>query len=181
MPQQFKQNPLEQFEPENLSVGWPWRFFLTSFFIFLAAMLVYLGLVFGYEPYLQSQIEKQDQEINSLAQTVSKSDQDKFIQFYSQISNLKKLLENHILASKIFPFLEKNTNQKVYYKVFNLKVPEYELELEGVAESYAVLAEQLESFNQAQETGRYILNQSKFNGREVEFGASLELKQEIFK
>src|SRR3989344_6926838 len=146
MAQQFvKKSPVEQFESEQLPVGWPWRFFSISLVIFLAIIFVYLGLIFGYEPYLNSEIQKIDDQINKILEAVSKEEQEKFIRFYSRLTNLKNLLDNHAAASKIFPLLEKITNQKVSYNSFNLRVPERELELEGSADSYVVLGEQLES------------------------------------
>lgn len=179
--QQFKQNPLEQFAPEKLPVGWPWRLFTISLVIFGVALFTYLGLIVGYEPYLQSKIQEKDAEINQLAQIVSKDDQEKFIQFYSQLTNLKNLLDNHIAASKLFPWLEQATNQKVYYSGAHLKVPERELELEGFAESYAILGEQLESFEQAEEVERYILDQSQFSEGKIQFKVKLKLKGDVIK
>ena len=157
MPQQFTQNPLNQFESENLPVGWPWQFFSVSLIIFLTSLLIFLGLTLGYGPYLRSQILETDDKINQLLETVSKKDQERFAQFYSQLVNLKNLLDNHILSSKVLPWLEKITNQKVYYTNATIKVPEHKLELEGIAESYGVLGEQLEAFNQTEGISHLLL------------------------
>lgn len=181
MPPQFTQNPLNQFESENLPVGWPWRFFSVSLIIFLAAVLVFVGLSLGYEPYLNSQIRETDAKIDQLLGIVPKEDQEKFAQFYSQLANLKSILDEHILSSKIFSWLEKITNQKVYYNNLNLRVPEKELELEGFADSYGVLGEQLEAFDQAPEIERYLMNQSQTSGNLVQFKATLKLKDAVLK
>ena len=181
MPQQFIQNPLNQFELERLPVGWPWRFLATAFFIFLSSLLIYFGLVFGYEPYLNSQIQSEDKELDQLAQTVSKEDREKFTQFYSQLVNLQNLLGNHIAASKAFPILERITSHKVYYRSVDLKIPERQLELDGIAESYEVLGEQLESFNQAAEMENSLVNQSQLVNQAVQFKATLLLKDNVLK
>ena len=181
MPQQFVQNPLEQFEPERLPVGWPWRFFSVSLIIFSATLLLYLGLVFGYKPFLNSSIQKKDAEISKISQTVTKEDQEQFIKFYSQLANLKLLLDNHSVSSKVFPALEQMTNKKVFYKSANLKVPERELELDGVAESYGVLSEQLEAFNKSDGVERFILGQSQAGESGVQFKATLKLKANLLK
>lgn len=181
MPQQFHQNPLEQFEPEKLPVGWPWRLFTASFVIFLAAALTYVGLIWGYEPYLNSQIKKRDIEIEQLAQTVSKEKQEEFIRFYSQMSNLKELLNKHNLASKAFSLLEKMTNQKVYYTNAYLKVDERTIEVDGVSDSYGVLAEQLEAFHQTGDVERHMLNQSQLREGRVRFKATLTLKETLLR
>ncbi|MEK9170109.1 MAG: hypothetical protein AAB674_00485 [Patescibacteria group bacterium] len=181
MPQQFAQNPLNQFEPEKLPVGWPWRLFSASFVVFLTALLIYLGLVVGYEPYLNSRIQQKEAEIQNLAQTVSNEDRDKFIGFYSKLDNLKNILDSHVFSSKIFPQLEKITNQKVFYSGASLKVSARELQVDGVAENYGVLGEQLESFSQLKEVERYILDQSRAEEGVVRFKATLILKDTLIK
>ena len=181
MPQQFVQNPLEQFEPEKLPVGWPWRFFSVSLIIFSATLLLYLGLAFGYKPFLNSSIKEKDDEMGKLSQTVNKQDQEQFIKFYSQLANLKILLDSHSVSSKVFSALEQMTNQKVFYKSANLKVPERELELDSVAESYGVLSEQLEAFNKSGGVERLTLGQSQAGEGGVQFKATLKLKADLFK
>ena len=144
VPQQFIKNPLDQFEAERLPVGWPWRFFSVSLIIFLATLLTYLGLLFGSEPYLNSQLGKKEELINQLAEKISADDREKFTQFYSQLFNLKNLLDNHVKPSQIFALLEKTADKKVYYRSALIKIPEKELNLDGVADSYETLASQLE-------------------------------------
>ena len=181
MPRPFAQNSLEQFEPESLPVGWPWRFFSVSLIIFSATLLVYLGLVFGYKPFLNSNIQTIDAEIGKLSQTVTKEDQEQFIKFYSQLTNLKLLLDNHSVSSKVFSALEQMTNQKVFYRSATLKIPEQELELDGVAESYGVLSEQLEAFTQSGGVERFILSQSQTGEGGAQFKAILKLKAVLLK
>lgn len=177
MPQQFLQNPMNQFERESLPVGWPWRFFMVSFVIFLVSILSYLGLAFGYNPYLNSEIAKKDGEINQLSGAVSKENQDKFIQIYSQMINIKSLLDSHIFSSNVLSLLEQRTHPKVYFTGVNLKSPERELELDGIAASFSVLAEQLEIFAQTKDIEKYTLGQSQLNGDVVQFRITLKLNK----
>lgn len=154
---------------------------MIAFVIFLAAILSYFGIIFGYQPFLESGIREKDGEISKLADSVSKQEQEKFIQFYSQLVNLKVLLDNHANASKAFPFLERVTHQKVFYQNATLKVPERELELEGAAESYLALAEQLESFARSSEVERYLLTQSQLKENLAQFKVVLKLKDTVLK
>lgn len=179
MPQQFVQNPMNQFEAENLPVGWPWRFFMVSFIIFLMSILVYLGLVFGYEPYLAGQIAQKDTEIEQRAATVSKEDQDRFIQIYSKVINIKSLIDNHLFSSNVLLMLEKATHPKIYYTGLSLKMLDRELELDGAAESFSALSEQLEAFAQTKGVERYSLTQSQLSGDTVQFKVSLKLSRDI--
>jgi len=54
--------------------------------IFLIALLSYLGLAFGYKPYLQSSIAEVESELNSLSLQVESESQKKFIGVESHIS-----------------------------------------------------------------------------------------------
>ena len=179
MPQQFVQNPMNQFESENLPVGWPWRFFMVSFVVFLSTILIYLGLVFGFEPFLSKQIEQKDQEIAQRGAAVSKEDQDKFIQIYSKVINIKSLVDNHIFSSNALLLLERVTHPRVYFTGMGMKVSDREVELDGVAGSFSALSEQLEAFAQTKGIERYSLTQSQLNGDLVQFKASLKLSKDI--
>lgn len=179
MPQQFVQNPMNQFEAENLPVGWPWRFFMVSFVIFLMAILVYLGLIFGYQPFLSNQIAQKDQEISQRAASVSKEDQDKFIQIYSKIINIKSLIDNHVFSANALSMLEKVTHPKVYFTGLSMKTMDREMELDGVAESFSAISEQLEIFAQTKGIERYSLTQSQLSGDVVQFKVSLKLSKDL--
>jgi len=179
MSPQFVQSPMEQYEPDKSSMGWPWRLFTVVSIIFSITIVSYLGLIFGYRPYLESKIQEKSDKIDQLAESISKEDQEQFIRFHSQLVNLKGLLDNHALTSKIFPLLERITHREVYYISAGLEVPRRELQLSGVAKSYAVLAEQLEIFNQAEEIESYIINQAGASRNLVDFRVVLKLKSKI--
>lgn len=171
----------EFFRSEKLPIGAPARLLTVSFLFMLVALLSYFGLTFGYQPFLNSRIKNTDQKLQQLSGTVSKSDQEKFIQFYSQLVNFRKILDSHISLSGLFPTLEKLTNQKVFYSGADLKIKEKQLVLEGVAVSYAVLSEQLTAFGNDPAVEKYFLNQSQFSDGKVQFKATLTLKEEMFK
>ncbi len=180
---EFPKNLKEEFRSERLPSGMPWRLFIfTALFVLLVA-LIYAGLSFGYRPYLESRINEVDQQISQLSAAVSQQDQENFIRFYSQLINFNKILEKHPLASKIFSLLEQITNKKVFYTDLDLRVEERKLALEGVAASYAVLAEQLASFDQEPLIASYALNQSQYSSadRGVRFKAALTLKEGVLK
>lgn len=182
MPQQFVQNPLNQFESERLPVGWPWRLFATAFAIFLTTTLSYIGITFGYQPYLRDQIQQKTNEIEQLSATIPKADQEQFVNFYSQLVNLKGILDNHVLASTFFSFLEKVTHPRVYFSNASMKLREGELELSGLAESYTTVAEQLEVLNQAPEIDRFVINQAQLGeGNLIGFKVAIRLKKDSLK
>ncbi len=181
MAQEYNQNPLEQFEPEKIPVGWPWRLLSIVSAIFLFAVLVYAGLAFGYGPYLASQLREVENEIDQLAASVPREDQEQFVKFYSQLVNLEGLLNDHALVSNLFPLLEQTTHQQVYYTNASLGVSGSELELTGFAGDLTALSEQLEIFDQSEEVNRYSLSRSETSGDLVEFRVVLNLRADLLK
>lgn len=167
--------------PERVGAGLPWKIFIFSLILFGAVLGSYFGLVAGYGPYLNSRIAQVDADIEALTQSVSVEEQSALLRFYSQIVNLKTLLDNHISLAKFFPFLEKYTNQRVSYDVVFLNTQNKELILEGVAESYATLSEQLQALHQALEVSNYTLSQSQTAEGRVRFRIVANLATNLFK
>ncbi|PIP46673.1 MAG: hypothetical protein COX15_00010 [Candidatus Colwellbacteria bacterium CG23_combo_of_CG06-09_8_20_14_all_42_19] len=175
---QYTRSVNDQFLRNNLTVGWPWRMLIFTVVIFLIALLSYLGLAFGYKPYLQSSIAEVESELNSLSLQVESESQKKFIQFYSQVANLKTILNKHVAASKLFPLLEAQTHQKVVYSSVNVLVQEKTLKIEGLAESYEVLAAQLALYGQAPWVEKVILDNSSLADKKIKFSARIIIKNE---
>lgn len=170
-----------QLGSETKGVGLPWRLFLFSILVLVAVIVLYLGLEFGYSAFLSSQIKDRDQAILELTQSISQDDQNQFINFYSQLANMKTLLDDHVVASKTFPFLERNTNQLVFFNLVDLRADQRRLNLEGVAVNYEIFSQQLEAFNRAPEVERLVVNESQSREGRVTFRLFLILKPELFK
>ncbi|MEK7574459.1 MAG: hypothetical protein AAB514_02950 [Patescibacteria group bacterium] len=179
---QYSKNVAEQFlGPEKLPVGWPWRLLLFSIIIFALITLVYFGMIFGYQPYLETERQSLDKKVAEIGGAISETDRENFIKFYSQLVNIQTLLNNHIKGSNIYTFLEKNTNQGVYYEGANLSVPEHFLRLEGVARSYDNLVQQLVVFEQIPEIKKVILEESRIADKGVGFTVQIIFKPELLK
>jgi len=167
---QYNQNIAEQFlEPEKLPVGWPWRLLLFSVFLFALILFIYLGMIWGYQPYLAKEKVSLNKQIDQIGGTISQADRDNFVNFYSQLINLQGLLENHVSGSSIFDFLERNTNQQVYFNEATVTVTDHFLRLGGVARSYDNLVSQMVAFEQAPETARVVLEQSQVSNNGISF------------
>lgn len=154
---------------EKIPVGWPWRFFSFASLVLVTAAVIYAGLRFGYEPLLRKRLAGADMKLKELAESLSSAEQEDLITFYSQLANLEELLNNHVLASVFFPFLERNTNSQVYYTMLDFKSGERKLTLEGLTRSYAVLSQQLQAFEQAPEVERLAVSDSDRSGDLVRF------------
>ena len=175
-------NNLDNLGPERLETGWPWKLLLFSLIVFGIFLAGYLGLIFGYETFLNAKIAAEDQKILALAQEVPEGEQKVLLRFYSQLSNLQSALNGHIVTARFFPLLEQHTHQGVYYTTLNLEIAKKTATLDGVARSYEVLAQQLEAYKQATDlVERFTINQADSREGKVNFRAVLFLKPAVFK
>ncbi|OGY57111.1 MAG: hypothetical protein A3E61_02335 [Candidatus Colwellbacteria bacterium RIFCSPHIGHO2_12_FULL_43_12] len=149
--------------------------------IFAFSVLSYIGLSFGYKPYLESSIQNIESEFNSLSLQIESKNQKNFVEFYSQVANLKSLLASHVQTSKVLPLLEQSTHPQVSYSAINLLVKDRSLAIDGYAASYDVLAAQLASYEQATWVDRVILNSSAVSDKTVRFSIKLNIKDETIK
>ncbi len=162
--------------------GWSSRLLMFSGTIFLIALFVHIGLVFGYGPFLQSMVDKLDLQIQTFSQEIPFDDQAKIIAFYSQLANLKTLLDRHALASPLFDWLERSTHKNVTYTKFVLNVGGRELSLGGTAKSANDIAEQTGFLEQQAEVDRVNLNSMTLGNAGLwQFDLSVFLKPGIFK
>ncbi len=180
----YTQTALEQElkRAERLPVGWPWRLLLFSAIVLGTAIAIYLGISLGYKPYLDSQIKTLDAKIAGLGQTVGEEQQRNLVSLYSQLTNIQTLLDSHTSTSKIFDLLQRNTQPSIYYLDMTLSVAGKELQLEGSASNYNVLAAQLQIFRQAPEIQKVSLaNSAVMADGSVNFAMSLIFKPDLIK
>jgi Tfp pilus assembly protein PilN len=130
--------------------GWAFGALSFSGGILFLTVAVYFGLTLGYEPYLQSQLTNAQNQVNTLGNSVSASDQSQLIDFYSQIANLQTLLRQHTISSQFFSWLEQNTEANVYYRSLSLTRGD-QVALAGVAASEADVNQQVAIFENSPE------------------------------
>ena len=162
--------------------GWSGQLLMFSSTLFFISLVVYLGLIFGYRPYLNSQVKRLDDRIQSLSQQIPLEDQKKIINFYAQLVNLRAVLNGHIFTTPIFGWLEKNTHSNIYYTRIGLNTQNRQVTLAGFAKSVNDLAEQLKIFDD--DPGVVQLNfgnSSIGQGGFWQFSLVLTLTPEMFK
>jgi len=147
MPEEEKNIPTGDFNDTVVfdapSIGIPWRVLVFSLILFGISLVVFLGLKFGYMEYLENRSEALDQSIGELADTVNQDEQQEFITFYSQLVNLKTVLDNHQFGVNALKFLEENTLPPIYFTGAVMNVPERTMQLEGQADTLDIFIEQL--------------------------------------
>ena len=158
-----------------------WRLTLFFIFVFSVFLASYLGLQFGYANYLRSEIEDVDQELAALAADEALKKQDEFLTFQYQLVNLQSLLAKHVPASRLMPFFENATNQRVQYTGFNFHSVDWTVDLTGIAGSYVNVAEQLQTFQTMKEVQSYRITSVKLReGGKVDFTAAITFTPSAF-
>ncbi len=161
--------------------GVPWKIFLFSVILLSTAVAGYVGVRAGYEPFVAGKLDTVNAGLKSLAEAVPEKDQANLFRFYSQIVNLKGLLDKHVVASKVPAFLEKTTNAKVVYTNLGIDAVRHVVTLEGLTDRYETLGEQLEAVRQSSDVESYLLNESRTTEGRVRFRISATLRPEIFR
>jgi hypothetical protein len=171
----------EQFVTESIPVGLPWRLLILSITLLGFSIFSYFGLNLGYGSYLDNLDKNLDKNIAGLSQQVDQSEQKNFINFYSQLVNLKKVIDRHLFSGNAFNFLEKNTLGQVYFTDAQYSADAFSLNLGGRAASLEVLVAQLETLNRAVEVDRVILDQMSIDQQFVSFGVTLFFNPDFFR
>ncbi len=179
---QYTTNVVSKFGPEQKQAGWPWRLLIFSILLLGLAALSYGGLAFGYIPYIGSQIADINDKLTRLEREVDPDTQNRFLDFYSQILGVQQLLDSHLKQSQFLKLLENATNKKVRYARMKINAALSQVELEGSADSYEHLAQQLESFRQTPGILKFVLKESHVDEKgDVTFSAVLNFAPNVIK
>jgi len=183
--QQVRQRAPAQAKPQlpvaSITIGLPWRLMVFSFVLFLFSIFIFAGLQYGYGTYLDAQTVEVDENIAALAQQVSESEQEELLLFYSQLTNLQKVLDRRVFTVNTFPFLEKNTLPLVYYTEAQYTAEEGVVILNGVANSMQVFVQQITLLEESPEVERVIIDDVGLERGTVSFGLHIAFQSEFLK
>lgn len=177
--EQNNQQLEELLSSEIIEGGWPWKLFLTALTMSAAVILSYIGIVLGYTPYLGSQIRSVNKQMSDLERSLPIEEQQQFLKFYSQIVNMKGLLDTHTSAEKFLAFLEKNTNRRTTYENLRFDVARRELFIDGVTDSYTTLGQTLQAFEVASEVEKYAVSQARAIEGRIRFRLTATMKPQV--
>ena len=179
------QSALEQLShrPTQGSPVWFGQLLMFSATIFFIAVAVFLGVKYGYQKYINGKVQQLNADIQKYAQNIPVEDQQRTIDFYAQLVNLRTLLGDHVAASQLFNWLEDNTAANVYYTKFNLNVPQRQLALGGVSRSLDDAAAQFKIFQARSEIDHYVFTNARFDSQKNtwDFDATLFFTPKFFK
>lgn len=110
---------VEQLGKETSSTpGWSTGLISFSAGILFITIFLWAGLQYGYKPYFDAQTQNIEKQISAENSQISPGDQTNLIDFYSQLSNLKQLLNTHEVPTNLLTWLQANTEQNVYFSSF---------------------------------------------------------------
>lgn len=170
----------EQFASARATLGWPWKLLVFSLFSFSFSVFLYLGMLAGYKPFLNSKIKGLNESISQLGLAVKEEDRTSFLAFYSQLVNLDKLLDRHVQGRTVFDLLERYTGPDVYYQGAIIVLANNFIRLNGVSKNYESLTGQLAAFENAPLVERAVLDNSSKGDVGVNFVIRLTVKPEFF-
>ncbi len=170
----------DQFVEERIPIGLPWRILVLSIVLFGFSLFIYFGVEWGYAAYLTKKEKTIDASIQQLGAQVSAEDQEKIVNFYSQLTNLKKVLDRHGFASNFFNFLERNTFGGIYYTSATFSSNGSLLALRGHGASMQSVVEQLTQFDRAPELLKVVADQISFDKDGVSFNVTLTFRSTYF-
>jgi len=122
----------------------PWKALIFSVVIFGLTIIIYAGVMLGYKAFLSSAIEEKENRIAELERSALKEETEReFIQFYSQLINIRNLLESHIAITPAFAMLETNTKTDIGFSNMAINTRDRSINISGFARSYEALAAQV--------------------------------------
>lgn len=170
----------EQFVEEPIQVGLPWRLMIFTLVLFLFGIFIFLGLRFGYGVYLDAQIKEIDEKVEELSHEVSEEEQGYLLTFYSQLSNLQKVLSSRAFAQNVFTFLENKTLPLVFYQDVNYQADNFSITLNGVAASMRTSVQQLFVFESMPEVERISIERFSLQEGQAFFSVQLFFDESFF-
>jgi hypothetical protein len=125
---------------------------LITVSVLLLTIASFLG-VFGYRKYLEKKIDSLSASLEEIKSEIEPNFIVEITNFAERIKAGEEILSNHIAASSIFRFIEKNTLNKVSFSNFSFSIQKPSgrilkakniVSMNGVAENFSILAKQLD-------------------------------------
>lgn len=125
------------------SPAWFGQLIMFAATLFVITLAIFLGIRFGYQPYLNSRIAGLNARIAQFGQEVPVAEQDRIAQFYSQVVNLRGLLGKHVATSGFLVWLERTTVRDVALTKVHLNVTNRQVAISALARTMPDVASQL--------------------------------------
>lgn len=159
-------------------VGWSWRIFMFSLFILITTVVFYFGLAYGFKSYLNSKVNNLKEEEVKIRQSISPQDEKNLILFYSQIYNIKKILDNRVSLSNFLIWLSKNIHPDIVLTTLSFDINNNQIGLGGVSKQRKSALEQALIFQRNENLESVTLNNLRgvVLDKEIQWQFNLVLK-----
>jgi hypothetical protein len=164
----------------------PLPFWLKILFYVLVILLLGAILSFFILGHLQkktlTELQNLEGEINQAKTPQNLAQEEEILNYQKKIKDFGLLLENHLLPSKIFDFLEKKSHPRIWISQISLTPGQSQVSLTGQAESFTALGQQiqiLKSENLLKEINLTKISLGKKG--EIEFTLDLSFDPTFFK
>ncbi|MCP6719499.1 MAG: hypothetical protein KJI71_04725 [Patescibacteria group bacterium] len=160
-----------------------WQIILFYFSIALVIILIFAYLALGS---LQGDLEEGLQTLKdrlSEDETSQRIDLEKEVLGYkTKIDDTLPLLQQHVLSSKFFDFLESRTHPKTFFSKISLSPGRSKVTLSGLTDSFLALGQQLLILNEDPLVkNSKLIKVSLFEEGGVEFEISILLDETLFR
>lgn len=154
------------------------RFIVVPGTVLLLSFIL-AGAIFLYRTFLENRVEELDITLKRVEGQFEAPLITELTYVSKDIETAKELLRSHASFSRVFDFLEDFTHRQVYFTSFSLAASA--LDLDGVAASYTVLAEQMRLFEESKiVSGMTISNLSLTDKGGVGFNIKLFFDPSVF-
>ncbi|MFA4999126.1 MAG: hypothetical protein WC519_00025 [Parcubacteria group bacterium] len=160
----------------------PWKALTFSAVIFGLSLIIYAGLAFGYKPFVSASIKSAEARIAELDKVAPQGEAEaEFIQFYSQLTNIKSLLSSHIGITSFLNTLSANTMPNVGFSGATINVTGRMVNMTGFADTFETLAGQLAAYENVQNLRKVTLSNARVADNVIRFELRLDAFPDLFK
>ncbi len=128
------------------SPAWFGQLMAFAITLLILSVVAFLGITFGYRPYMESRVTALDTQISDFSKKVPVEEQANIATFYSQLSNLKVVLAKHTATSAFFRWVEGATLQSIQLTKVTMNTTSRQIQVSGVARTGSDVAAQVANF-----------------------------------
>jgi len=167
---------MESLGPEKMPSGWLAKFLRFAVILFLIVSVIYLLLHYVYLSFLDRQIGNLENKIKGLEQEIPTQDREEVTTFYSQLINLRTLLEKHLYPSQVFERFELITHPKVAFINFDYDFEENRIKVDGYTQELKALSQQLLAFQRTSDFEKVNLSDIRQSANKINFTMEIFFK-----
>ena len=160
--------------------GWSGSLLMFCGTLLFISVFVYGGLQYGYLPYLNDRVKKLKDQTQNFNRQVPVEDQQKIVTFYSQLTNMRSILDKKTAATPLLRWLEASTVPNIFYVKVSFNATNQQIAFSGEARSVPDITSQVTLFQADPNVERVNLgNMSVGGGNLWQFDLTVFLKHPI--